>query len=322
MSSTEATADQAAREYERARTGAALVDLPERALLVASGPQRLKFLHGLLSNDLVSRAAGQGCRAALMDAKGHLLTFLRAVVTDSQVLLEVPAARRDEIHRRLDHYRVAAPVRFAPSSDAVFGLLGPRVAETLGAPPDLAAESHTEIAIGGTVARLVRAGDLPATGYVLYVPAESRDTVRAALLAQGVTALGREALDALRIEEGRAWYGPDVSAENLLHETGLVAEYHSPSKGCYVGQEVIARLEARGANVNRRLRGLRLSEPRPAGTALRAEGKEAGVLTSTGVSPRRGPIAMGYVHRSHLDLGTVLDADGARAEVVALPMTP
>jgi tRNA-modifying protein YgfZ len=292
--------------------------LDTRALLVATGPQRQKFLHGLLSNDLQSRTPGQGTRAALMDAKGHLLTFLRALVTESEIVLELPADRRDEIHRLLDHYRVAAPVRFAPSADVVIGL--DNAARHALDVPELSPESHARVKIAGADVRAVRAGDLPRGGYVLHVPADAAAAVTEALDKAGLTQLSAENLDALRIEEGRAWYGPDVTRDNLLHETGLVAEYHSPSKGCYVGQEVIARLEARGGNVNRRLRGLRLSEARPAGTALRADGKDAGALTTAAASPRLGPIAMGYVHRAHAEPGTVLDADGARAEVTALPM--
>lgn len=322
-------ADERAGATSRARSSS-LEDQPgfflldSRALLVAAGPQRQKFLHGLLSNDLQSRAPGQGTRAAIMDVKGHLLAFLRALVTDTEIVLELPADRRDEIHRLLEHYRVAAPVRFAPSTDVVMGIVGTDAIARLRThgieAPEVAAESHAKVAIGGIAVRWVRAGDLPRAGHVLHVPAEAAGDVRQALEAAGLPPMPAETLDALRIEEGRPWYGPDVTTRNLLHETGLVAEYHSPSKGCYVGQEVIARLEARGGNVNQRLRGLKLAEPRPAGTVLRAEGKDAGVLTTAAVSVRLGPIAMGYVHRSHADPGTVLDADGTRAEVTPLPM--
>jgi folate-binding protein YgfZ len=297
--------------------------LEERALVVATGPQRQKFLHGLLSSDIQGRTAGQGTPAALMDVKGHLLALMRVLVAENEVVLEMPADRRDEIVRLLEHYRVAAPVRFAKADDVVIGLLGPLDAlRTAGLEiPDLAPESHARVEVGGTSVRVARAGDLPRAGHVLHVALGSAPAVRDALGTRGLAALSRETLDALRIEEGRAWFGPDVSPENLLHETGLVAEYHSPTKGCYVGQEVIARLEARGANVNRRLRGLRLGQARPAGTILRADGKEVGRLTTASISPRLGPIAMGYVHRAQAEPGTAVDADGARAEVVALPMT-
>jgi aminomethyltransferase len=299
------------------------VALEDRALLVVSGPQRQKFLHGMLSNDVASRAPGQGCRAALMDAKGHLLAFARVLVAENDVRLELPAARRGPIEQILVHYRVGAPVRFAASDEQVLALLGPRVLERLRALvpelPSLEPEAHTRVSLAGAEVRLARAGDMPADGLVAHVAPANAGAVREALVDAGFLPIGRAALDVLRIEDGRPWYDIDVTDAHLLHETGLVAEYHSSTKGCYIGQEVIARLEARGANVNRRLRGLRLAEPRGAGTPLVAEGKEVGVLTTAAVSPRRGAIAMGYVRRSHFEPGTILDASGARAEVVELP---
>jgi folate-binding protein YgfZ len=324
MTPIEAATDTVAREYEAARKGATFCTVEDRALLVVTGPLRQKFLQGMLSHDVLARVPGQGCRAALMDVKGHLLTFARALVTESDVRLELPAARRAMVEQLLMHYRVAAPVRFAASDEQVLALLGPRVLEHLRTLvsdlPTLEPESHVRITIGGAEVRLARAGDMPAAGCVIHVARDNAEAVRRALESAGFMPLGRAALDALRVEDGRAWYGLDVTEANLLHETGLVAEYHSPTKGCYVGQEVIARLEARGANVNQRLRGLRLSEPRTAGTTLRADDKEAGVLTTGAISPRHGAIAMAYVRRGHDAPGTILDAAGARAEVVALPM--
>jgi folate-binding protein YgfZ len=131
--------------------------------------------------------------------------------------------------------------------------------------------------------------------------------------------VAQDTLDVLRIEDGRPWFGPDIGEENLLHETGLVREYHSPTKGCYVGQETIARLDARGGNVNKRIRGLRLSATAEAGSKVWSEGKEVGRITTAGLSPRLGPVAMGYVHRSRFDPGTHVDVDGAPAAVVRLP---
>jgi folate-binding protein YgfZ len=167
---------------------------------------------------------------------------------------------------------------------------------------------------------VARAGDLPRGGLVLHLAPDAGGDVRNALVAAGAQPLGRPALDALRIEAGRAWYGTDVTEENLLHETGLLREYHSPSKGCYVGQEVIARLEARGGNVNKMLRGLRLSAPAQAGAALTSAGQEVGRVTTAAVSPRLGPIAMAYVRRSHFAPGTVVELDGQPATVAALPL--
>jgi folate-binding protein YgfZ len=311
-------------EYEAARHAAALASLPGRALLAVTGPQRVKFLHGILSNDVAGRGAGQGCLAALMDAKGHVQALLRVLVAADTVWLEVPAARLDAVEALLVHYRVAAPVRIARPERAVMGLIGPAAREVLDgaglAAPDAGPEDHVAGAIVGVEVLAARASDLPGAGWVLHVPAAAVAAVEAALRGAGATLIDRPTLDVLRIEDGIPWFGPDVTEANILHETGLVARYHSPTKGCYVGQEVIARLEARGGNVNKALRGLLLQVEAAAGDAIVAEGAEVGRITTAGESPRRGPIALGYVHRSRFEPGTQVEVRGAPATVTLLPM--
>jgi len=314
----------AAQEYEAARSEAALAAIP-RAVLAVTGPLRLKFLHGVLSHDIAGRAAGQGCLAALLDAKGHVQSLMRVLVGTDAVWLEVPADRLDTVERLLVHYRVAAPVRFARAPLAVFGLIGPAARQTLHRcgleVPDLEDQGHVSGPLNGIPTLVARASDLPAGGFVLHVPADAVDAARAALGTAGALPMSDATLDALRIEDGIPWYGPDVTEANLLHETGLVRQYHSPTKGCYVGQEVIARLEARGGNVNKALRGLRLGAPAAAGDAITFEGADVGRITTAAVSPRLGPIAMGYVHRSRFDPGTVVEVAGAPATVALLPLT-
>ena len=312
-------------EYAAAREGSAVVDVAGRAVLAVTGPPRIKFLHNIVSNDLQSRGPGQGTLAAVMDVKGRLLVLMRALVTEDAVLLEMPADRLDVIEPLLVHYKVAAPVRFQRRPLAVLGLLGPAAAQTLAragaaVPADAARESHFSAVIGGAPVRIVRASDFPAGGWAVHVAPEQAADVRAALIAAGAVRIGEPTLDALRVEDGRPWYGRDVTEDNLLHETGLVAEYHSPAKGCYVGQEVIARLEARGAHVNKVLRGLRLQAPVQAGAVVHAEGKDVGMVTTSGVSPRLGPIAMAFVHRSRNEVGSTVEVEGRSAVVAALPL--
>ena len=310
----------AAGEYAAARGAAALVDLPGRGVLEASGPQRQKFLQGMLSHDVAGRPPGQGCLAALMNAKGAVQALLRVLVDKDVVLLETDVDRIGLLQRTLELHRVAAPVRFAVRPTSVLALLGPggpRVlaAVGIGSPP-ASPEAHQEATIADHPLRLVRAGDLPGGGLVVHVTLENAADVWKALRAAGAHPAGHDALDALRVEALRPWYGTDVTEENLLHETGLVAEYHSSTKGCYPGQEVVARLEARGGHVNKALRGLRLSRPAAAGATVAAEGREVGRVTTAAVSPRLGPIALAYVHRAHFAAGTAVAVDGAPATVV------
>ena len=318
-------AEDAATEYAAAREGSAVVDVPGRGILAVTGPQRIKFLHNIVSNDLLSRRPGQGTLAGIMDVKGRLLALLRALVTDDAVLLEMPADRLDVIEPLLVHYKVAAPVRFARRPLAALGVLGPAAADTLRAagidlPPDPGREDHVAGSLGAAAVRVARASDFPARGFVVHAAPEDLAVARKALAAAGAVPIGSDTLDVLRVEDGRPWYGRDVTEENLLHETGLVAEYHSPSKGCYVGQEVVARLEARGAHVNKMLRGLRLQAPVERGAVLRAEGKDVGVVTTPGLSPRLGPVAMAFVHRSRAEPGSAVEVEGRTAVVALLPL--
>lgn len=316
--------DAVALEYGAAREGAALIELAERGVLAVSGPQRQKFLHNLLSNDVLSRQPGQGCLAALMDVKGHQVAWLRALVTADAVLLETNADRLQTVEETLLHYKVGAPVRFALRPTAVLALLGPESRSVLARcgceVPELAPEDHVTLRVAGRDSLAARASDLPAGGLVVHASPDAVSAVRDALVAAGGRPIGRATLDVLRIEAGRPWYGADVTEENLLHETGVLREYHSFSKGCYLGQEVVARLEARGAHVNKSLVGLRLGAPATPGSSVTAAGEDVGRLTTTGVSPRLGPIALGYLRRGHFEPGTQVEVGGVPATVAALPL--
>jgi folate-binding protein YgfZ len=293
----------------------------DRGLLLATGPKRQALLQGLLSNEVAGLAPGEGRAAALLNVKGAVQALVRVLVDAESVVLEANTDRLDLLAETLEHHRVAAPVRFARSSDLVLALVGAgadEVARATGAelPSTAPAESHARTAIGGQPVHLVRAGDLPGGGLVVHAPVEAAAAVREALLAAGASPLDRPELDTRRVLGMRPWYGPDVTGDNLLHEAGLVAECHSPAKGCYLGQEVIARLEARGGNVNKALRGLRLSSPAAAGDPIAFEGREVGRVTTAGVSSRHGPVAMGYVHRAAFAPGTSVVVNGAPAAVV------
>jgi folate-binding protein YgfZ len=314
-----ATDGALAEEYRAAREGAGLATLA-RGTLDVSGPKRQDYLHAMLSNDVKSLRPGEGRRAASMTPKGSLQAIVRVLVDASVVVVETEQDRVEPVLRTLEHHKVGAPVRFATRPVAVLGLIGPRAEELVrSAGADLPAEpldSHRVTRIAHQEVRIVRAGDLPGRGFVLHVAPEASPAVRAALEAKGAVAVGREALDALRVEAMCPWYGADVTEDNLLHETGLLEVLHSPTKGCYVGQEVIARLEGRGGNVNKALRGLRLAAPAAPGTAVTASGKEVGWITTSAVSPRLGPIALAYVHRSHFAPGAAVEVDGRTATVV------
>jgi len=290
-----------------------------------AGPQRVKFLHNLLSNDISGLAAGQSRLAALMNLKGHQVAWMRVMAESDALICELPLASRDAVVDTFAHYKVGAPVRFEKPEAVVFGLFGARAGEALiglglttlpGSPETFVTDSLA----GGRV-RLSRGRDMPAGGFTLHAEPASALAVEEKLRALMPEPIAPETLATLRVEEGIPWHGVDVQEDNLLHETGQLGVYHSAAKGCYLGQEVVARLEGRGGNVNKKLVGLRCASPVTAGDEITADQKAIGRVTSAGASPRFGAIAMGFVHRSHSEPGTIVRAAGHEAVVTALPFS-
>ena len=310
--------------YHAALESAATYRLRERAILLATGPDRQKFLQSMLTSEVLALRPGEGKPAALLDVKGHVQALLRVLVAPSEVLLETSRERVETVKATLEHYKVAAPVRFAVKPAAILALLGPQAEAVLaragGEAPPTIPEAHRESSVAGVPVRVVRAGDLPVAGLVLHVAEAEADALERLLVDAGAAELEAAHLDALRVEAGRPWYGRDVTEANLLHETGLVAECCSFQKGCYLGQEVVARLDARGGHVNKRLLGLRLEAPAAEGWPVVAAGQEVGRVTTAAVSPRLGPIALAYVHRSHAEPDTRVEVGGHPATVAALPL--
>ena len=149
--------------------------------------------------------------------------------------------------------------------------------------------------------------------------ADGLDAVRAALEAAGAVAVTEEAAETLRVENGRPRYGVDLDDSTIPQEAGLNERAVSFTKGCYVGQETVARLFYRG-KPNRHLRGLRLSAPAATGDALRLGEKAVGRIGSVALSPAHGPIALAIVRREAAPGDTLtVGEDGTTAEVVALP---
>jgi folate-binding protein YgfZ len=244
---------------------------------------------------------------------------MRLLVEEEIVHVEAERDRMDLLLRALEHYRVATPARFRTTPRIVLALLGvgsPDVLKAVGVAPPVGLEDHARVAVAGGEVLLARAGDLPGGGFVLHVAPDHAERVWAALGEAGARPVGRDALDARRVEDLKPWYQADITEDNLLHETGLLEELHSSTKGCYVGQEVVARLEARGGNVNKALRRLRLSAPASSGDTVRAEGRDVGRVATAAVSPEFGPIALAWIHRSHLATGAELDVAGSPAIVV------
>ena len=312
------TLDTLTSEYRALTEGCGLVDRAGRGRLALTGADRREFLHGQITNDIEGLQAGHGRYAALLTHKGKMLTDLRVLDTGDELLLSCERAGLQELFNMIRRYKLGSDVEVHKRTLEMgeLSLIGPEGRRVTGAGalgPDEHDNLHGEIASEPV---LLVATDL---GVDVFCAAEATEAVRGALVAAGATEVGEAAAELVRVESGRPRYGADLDDSVIPQEAGLNERAVSFTKGCYVGQETVARLFYRG-KPNRHLRGLKLSAPVEPGTPLRLGEKEVGRVASVAVSPVHGPIALALVRRQAEPGSTVAAGDdGVAAEVVELP---
>ncbi len=317
--------DDLAGEYRALTQGCGLVDRSERGKLALTGTERKSFLAGQVTNDIEGLAPGGGCYAAFLTHKGKMLGDLRVLDVEDDggdepeptLLLDTDRATLQALFDLVRRFKIGYDVELHKRTvqRGLLSLVGPgarAVAAAEAVPVD--EHGHRPGAIAGHAVRLIATE----AGVDVLCEADATEDVRAALRAAGATPVSEDAAEIVRVESGRPRYGVDVDDATIPQEAGLNARAVSFTKGCYVGQETVARLFYRG-KPNRHLRGLKLSEPVPAGAELRLGERVVGTLTSSLVSPAFGPIALALVRREAVPGDTVEVAGGASAELVELP---
>jgi len=292
-----------------------LVDRSERGKLALTGSEAKAFLQGQVTNDIEGLEPGRGCYAAFLTHKGKMLGDLRVLDLGDELLLDTERVALQELFNMIRRFKLGRDVELHKRTVelALFSLVGPQARRVAGAGA-LGPDEHDNVpsVIAGVPVVLV-ATDV---GVDVFVAAEAAATVRAAVDAPAV---GEELAEVVRIERGRPRYGIDLDDGVIPQEAGLNERAVSFTKGCYVGQETVARLHYRG-KPNRHLRGLRLSEPVATGEPLRLGEKPVGRIGSVAVSPANGPIALALVRREASPGDTLAVGEGGvTAEVVALP---
>jgi aminomethyltransferase len=319
-----------AAEYRALTEGVGVVDRSMLGKVTVTGRDRQAFLQGMLSNDVKGLAPGQGTAAAFLDAHGKVMAIMRVYALEDRVLLELPVGLTAKTLETLDHFLISEKAYFEACDEAfaVIAVQGPEARDLLsklaGRDLDLPLHHHTEVAIAGAAVRVIARREGGVAGYHCWAVALHAAPLWRSLVDAGARPVGMEALDALRVEAGVPWYGIDVDDTVILPETRL-EELVSYNKGCYIGQEVVARVKYRG-HVNRALSGLVIDGDRvPAhGAHVLADGKDVGRVTSAVRSPAIGkPIALAYVRREHFEPGTAVTVDDGGqsigATVAALP---
>jgi tRNA-modifying protein YgfZ len=304
-------------DYAALTTGCGLLDRSERGKLALTGGARKEFLDGLVSNEIEALRPGTGCYAAVLTPKGKMLGDLRVLDAGEELLLDTERAALQEIFNVLWRGRIGHDMEIHKRTleRGLLSLVGPRAREVAGA-GDLpeAEHAHAPADLDGIAVRLI-ATDV---GLDVLCEGEHVEAARAALSRRGATVVDEAAFEALRVERGRPRYGLDLDDSVIPQEAGLNDRAVSFTKGCYVGQETVARLFYKG-KPNRHLRGLRLSVPGRTGDELRLDDRVVGALGTVAVSPRHGPIALALVRREAAPGATLATGDGATAEVVELP---
>ncbi len=321
-----------AEAYRAARESAVRVDRTDRVRLRIEGPDRAKFLHNLTTNDVKRLAIGSGQETFVTSPQGKTLAYATLLALDDAILLRTDAGSLGTLLPHLRKYGVFDDVAIEDVSAKNFEihLAGPGVDATWAAlgvgPIPETPLAHGAASLAGVEIRVVRESPTGRPGLTLIGPIEALGAIRDQLAGAIPMEIDADTFEALRIEAGTPVSGVDVLANNLPQEVGRDALAINFVKGCYLGQETVARLDALG-HVNKILAGLRVTgEVVPkAGTTLLGDGKAVGSITSSARSGvGKGSIALAYVRVAQAVGGTRLavgeDGGGGEATVVPLPM--
>jgi folate-binding protein YgfZ len=309
-------ADTLAAEHRALTEGCGLVDRSERGKLALTGPEAKAFLHGQVTNDIEGLEPGTGAYAAFLTHKGKMQGDLRVLDVGEELLLDTERSALQALFNMIRRYKLGMDVELHKRTleTGLLSLIGPDARQVAGAETLPEAEhANARAQIAGRDVVLV----VTDAGVDVLCAADDTAAVREALVAAGATPVSEDAAEVLRVERGRPRWGFELDEGVIPQEAGLNERAVSFTKGCYVGQETVARLHYRG-KPNRHLRGLRLAAPVGAGTPLALGEKAVGTVGTAVVSPVHGPIALAIVRRE-AEPGAMVDAGGVQAEVVALP---
>jgi folate-binding protein YgfZ len=325
MNRSSVPAEDPPEGYDALRNAAAWADLGPRTVVFATGPDAVKFVDSFTTAAVSKLEPGAGTEGFFADAKGWVLALATIFRTDDGVWIDAAADVPTPLHGHLDRYHIRERLELVDASAAHAFLLvaGPAAADALAPivsaalPSRLLDQVAIQIAgIDATAARVDWAGDV---GFLLRVAVGDRDRLVSAVRASGIPEASAEALESVRIEEGRP-APADIVEKTLPQELGRDARAISFTKGCYLGQETVARIDALG-HVNRRLVAVATVGPIERGAAVTCGGETIGTVTSACVSPRTGGgLGLVLALTKKLAADAAVEVAGASARVVPLPV--
>lgn len=317
----------AASEFRALLGECGVYDLAPRAKIVLTGSDRVRWLNGMITNNIRDLAAGHGIYAFLLNPQGHILADMYAYNRGDSLLVDTDRAQREKVLQVFDHYIIMDDVEVADVSEKLtaLGVAGPKAREILREAgvgvPDLAPLQFADLTWRGVGLTLVRCDNPSLDAYELWMAPDNVSTLWQALVGAGAQQAGTAALEWLRIASGTPRYGQDIRERDLPQETEQARALHF-SKGCYIGQEIVERIRSRG-QVHRKFTGFEVQGPLPeAGTKVQADGKDIGEITSIASLPLSGGgrgVALGYVRREFAVPGKELQCGGSTLRISDLP---
>jgi len=327
MSATDAiraSAVNSQQEHDALRERCGLLDRSEKGKLALTGAGAGEFLNGQVTNDVEGLSPGEGCYAAFLTHKGKMLGDLRILRAEDELLLDTERVALQSLFDMIRRFKIGFDVELHKRTieRGLLSLIGPQareIASSAGADalPPTVEHAHCAASIAGHPVRLIATA--APNGLDVLCRADDLDAVRLALVDAGALEVGEESAQTLRVELGVPLYGVDLDDSVIPQEAGLNERAFSFTKGCYVGQETVARLYYKG-KPNRLLRGLLLGEPVATGEEVHLGERLAGHLGSVALSPTLGPIALALLRRE-ADPGArvTIGVRGIEAQVVELP---
>jgi folate-binding protein YgfZ len=316
-------------EFAALRSACGVYDLAWKRYFTISGRDRMRWLNGMVSNNVRDLQSGHGFYAFVLNPQGHILGDLYVYNRGDDFVLTAEAAQADKLYPHLKRFIIMDPVEFKPAEEwAAIGVQGPKAEEILSAAgvqfSTLQPLQVADVKFGETQATLVR-GDHPLSpNYELWLAGDQVPALWDALVKAGAIPVGAEALELARVAAGIPRYGQDIRERDLPQETGQMRAL-SFTKGCYIGQEIVERIRARGS-LHRGFAGFRIVEgplPTP-GSKVQSGGKDVGEITSAVMLPSQEgeiAVALGYVRKESGAPGANVEIGASRARVEALPFT-
>jgi folate-binding protein YgfZ len=314
-------------EFRALVSGCGVYRVKGRARIGLTGSDRVRWLNGMVTNNIRDLAEGRGVYAFLLNPQGRILADFYVFHRGDRLLIDTDESQAEKILATFDHYIIMDEVEVSNLSleSAAIGVGGPNSREVLRAaglelaelaPLELVDSAWHEMSLTG-----LRTDHEAIEVFELWLAPAHAPALWTALLAAGATAVGAAALESFRIASGIPRYGQDIRERDLPQETEQRRALNF-SKGCYVGQEIVERIRSRG-NVHRTFTGFMVEGALPPlGTKIELDGKDVGEITSVASLPLatgERPVALGYVRREAASAGKHLSAEGAKLTVTRVP---